>query len=81
MKPTKKQQSWMSRVEKLLSNPPPNVGLYTIGDKSLEVYDLRKEEQINSIMDRGYDFCSAVHDLDAGLGSIDSTMNIHSTSG
>lgn len=83
MTPTKQQLAWMARVEKLLSNPPPNIGLYTIGDRRLQVYDSRRDQEINDKMDRGSgcDFCTAVHKLDAELGCIESSMSIHSTSG
>ena len=81
MTPTKKQQAWMDRVEELLSKPPPNIGIYTTGDRNLRVYDLRKESDINAIVDRGYDFCVGVESLNAALGTIESSMNIHSTSG
>jgi hypothetical protein len=81
--PNKKQQAWMQRVEKLLSNPPPGIGLYTIGDRDLHVYDSKQEDAIHALMDRGQgcDFCAAVDKLNAGFGVIEAAMNIHSTSG
>jgi hypothetical protein len=80
--PTKEEKIWMRKVEKLLSNPPSErVGLFTIGDRSLTVYDKTFDEQIDRLQDRNYDFCRAVDDLDVGLGTIESAVNIHSTAG
>lgn len=81
--PNAKQRAWMQRVEKLLLNPPPGIGLYTIGDCDLRVYDATKEKDIHARMDQGCgtDFCCAVHYLGAELGTIDAAMCIHSTSG
>jgi len=80
--PNKQQQAWMRRVQKLLLNPPPNIGLYAVGDRRLHVYDLREEDAIHAITDRGQgtDFCCAVDQLSAGLGVIEAAVNIHSTS-
>lgn len=81
--PTKQEKAWMKKLERLLMNPPSKrLGLFTIGDAELQVYDLNYESKIGDLMDkRGMDFCSAVHELGVGLGSIDSRENIHSTSG
>ena len=64
-------------------NPPSKrIGLFTIGDSDLRVYDRSLEEDIDNLMDkRGIDFCSAVDELDAGFGFINADMSIHSTSG
>ena len=81
--PTKAEKAWMSKLEKLLMNPPSErLGLFTIGDAELIVYDLNRESEINNLLDRREtDFCCAVHELDARLGRIGSSVNIHSTSG
>lgn len=82
--PTSKEMAWMKRMEKVLAAMPPRIGLYTIGDACLSVYDKSKEQAIHDRMDRGglgCDFCIAVQELDADLGNIYSPVNIHSTAG
>lgn len=81
--PTKEEKDWMSKVQKLLTNPPSErLGLYTIGDNGLSVYDKSQDAKIDQMMYvRNIDYCQAVHELDAFLGSIDSATNIHSTAG
>ncbi len=81
--PTKEEKAWMTKVEKLLMNPPSDrVGLFTIGDRNLSVYDKTHDEKIDRIMCRdNSDHCTVVDQLDAGLGFIESKMNIHSTAG
>jgi len=73
----------MKRIERLLKNPPSErVGLYTIGDAKLSVYNREHEQDIHKIMaQQNTDFCCAVDQLGAGLGVINSKMQIHSTAG
>jgi len=81
---TKEEKAWIKKVEKLLLNPPSNrMGLYTIGDPELTVYDLTKLIDIHESMDsnESSDFCVAVDKLDARLGGIKTKMNIMSTAG
>ena len=82
-KATKKELEWMRKVSKLLSNPPSDrLGLFTIGDCNLFVYDKAFDSEIDEIQTRKeYDFCQAVNELDVGLGNIESDILIHSTSG
>ncbi len=81
--PTKEEKAWMFKVQKLLMNPPSDrVGLFTIGDCNLSVYDKTHDEKIDRIMCRdNSDYCTVVDQLDAGLGIIESKTNIHSTAG
>jgi hypothetical protein len=83
MKPTKAEAAWMKKVEKLLMNPPSDrIGLYTIGDCNMSVYDRQQEAELNSLMDESdLDFCQVVNELDASLGDIRSAAPIHATSG
>ena len=80
--PTKEEKAWMTKVEKLLLNPPSaRIGLFTIGDCSIPIYDKTFDEKIDLLQNHNADFCQAVDDLDAGLGSIGSATHIHSTAG
>lgn len=82
---TKKEQEWVNSVQELLTNPPSGrLGLYTIGDASLNVYDRTKEGMITAFMDKkmdSVDFCVAVNHADADFGFIESAVQIHSTAG
>lgn len=77
---TEAEQEWIDQVAELLSNPPSDrLGLFTIGDPFMTVYDKSRDEELDTIDD--HDFCVAVEMLGAELGVIDAAMNIHSTSG
>ena len=80
--PTKEEKAWIKKVEKLLLNPPSErLGLYTIGDCCLTVYDKAFDEKIERLQNLNQDFCQAVNNLDAELGCINSATEIHSTAG
>lgn len=80
--PTREEKAWMSKVSKLLMNPPSDrIGLFTTGDRSITVYDSSFDAEIERLQDRNQDFCQAVNNLDAELGCIDSAVNVHSTAG
>ena len=82
MTPTKEEKAWMMKVQKLLMNPPSDrIGLFTIGDCGMTVYDKTFDAEIDNAQNRSWDFCVSVERLGAGLGTIDSAMNIHSTAG
>lgn len=46
---------------------PKKIGFYTIGDRHIYLYDLRREDKIFKALDSGtaFDFCMAVENLDA----------------
>ena len=73
----------MHKLQKLLLNPPSDrIGLFTIGDCSLTVYDKNYTEEIDRIMTRdNVDYCQVVDQLDVGIGIIECKTNIHSTAG
>lgn len=80
--PTKEEKAWMKKLEKLLMNPPSDrLGLFTVGDCAITVYDKTLDEEIERLQNRNSDFCQAVDVLDAGFGSIGSATHIHSTAG
>lgn len=45
------------------------IGFYTIGDKSIYLYDLRRMDEIMEALDNrsSMDWCVAVHDMNAGF--------------
>lgn len=76
MKLTKKEQQWADKVEKLLSNlPSERIGLFTIGDECLMIYDKTKESEFDD------DFCCGVSRSDSLLGYINCSTNIVSAAG
>lgn len=76
---TAKEQKWADKLEKLLTNiPSKRIGLFTIGDSCLYMYNKENESKFDSISE---DFCSAVSLSDSELGIIDCSVNIHSIAG
>ncbi|MTC33416.1 hypothetical protein GKR67_02080 [Providencia alcalifaciens] len=60
---TKKELAWIGKVQKVLDEcPSDRLGFYTIGDRAVLLYDLKKSDEICRIQDtpRGDYFCSAV---------------------
>lgn len=81
---TKLENAWLARLQEVLDSCPSNrLGFYTTGDRDVLVYDRSKEAKINGLLDGGSasDFCIAVSNLNAGLGSVTFPSNIHSTAG
>ena len=81
---TSAEKEWVKKLEKVLCNPPTNrLGLYTIGDHDLVVYDRSRDAELRELMstDFNLDFCQAVEALGAGLGNVGSACEIGSTSG
>jgi hypothetical protein len=82
---TKAEKAWLKKLEKVLMNPPTDrLGLSTIGDPNLSVHDSSRDHEINEILDSSNgsaDFCEAVEELDAELGSVRSFCAIHSVAG
>lgn len=76
---SKVEKAWLRKMQKVLDECPTTLGFYTIGDPYLQVYDLGKEEEINSTQER--DFCTAVEQVGAELGMLRFPTNVHSTAG
>ncbi len=57
---TKKERAWLNELQEVLDRcpSPKKIGFYTIGDKSIYLYDLRRSSM---------DWCVAVHDMNAGF--------------
>ena len=81
---TKAEKAWLKKLEKVLMNPPTDrIGLSTIGDSYLAVHDSSREHEIGEMMEAypSAEFCNAVEELGADLGSIRSFCAIHSVAG
>ncbi|MCI3694228.1 hypothetical protein ABRS07_021915, partial [Escherichia coli] len=50
---TKKEQAWLSELQDVLDRcpSPKKIGFYTIGDKSIYLYDLRRMDEIMEALD------------------------------
>lgn len=60
----------MSELQNVLDRcPSPKNWFYTIGDKSIYLYDLRRMDEIMEALDNrsSMDWCVAVHDMNAGF--------------
>lgn len=76
-KPTAKEAAWMRRLEAVLLDAPAGIGLLTIGDKTLHVYD-KKAAQIHNIT-HTEDGSAGWHGL--VLGDVCSAVGIEGVSG
>lgn len=76
-KPTKAERAWMQRLQRVLLDAPEGIGLLTIGDARLTVYDRKaaQENGIEHLHDGGCD----THGLT--LGSVASAVPIEGVSG
>lgn len=78
------EKSWLKRLQKLIDEcPSTRMAAFTTGDNDLTIYDLEFEDEINELLDTHEcsDFCLAVREAEAELGSIVFPFSIHSTSG
>lgn len=68
---TKKERAWLNELQEVLDRcpSPKKIGFYTIGDKSIYLYDLRRMDEIMEALDNrsSMDWCVAVHDMKQGL--------------
>ncbi len=68
---TKKERAWLNELQDVLDRcpSPKKIGFYTIGDKSIYLYDLRRMDEIMEALDNrsSMDWCVAVHDMNAGF--------------
>jgi ATP-dependent Clp protease adapter protein ClpS len=78
------EKAWLAALQEVLDScPSTRLGFYTIGDRVVQVFDKRKEAQINKMMDESEatDFCVAAHRLGAGICGLQFPSNVHSTAG
>lgn len=68
---TKKERAWLNDLQDVLDRcpSPKKIGFYTIGDKNIYLYDLRRMDEIMEALDNrsSMDWCAAVHDMNAGF--------------
>jgi hypothetical protein len=73
------ERAWVKRVQKLLNScPSDRLGFFTIGDRSVEIYDKSYDEEIEA---HGRDFCQGVRAVGAHLAELTFPSNVHSTAG
>lgn len=82
---TRAERAWLNELQAMLNAcPTKRLGFYTIGDNSVTVFDLTKEDAINARLDerqgRG-DFCGASRELGAELGHLFFPAPVLSTAG
>jgi len=70
MELNKKEKAWLKKLQRILDEcPTSRIGFYTIGDRSVSLFDVSKLEEIGYEMDRGNapDFGPAVDRVGAGF--------------
>jgi hypothetical protein len=79
----KAERDWLLKLQAVLDEcPSSRIGAYTIGDPMISIYDTRFESQINELTSSGNkDFCSAVAEVGAELGTLKTPFAVHSTAG
>lgn len=84
MKLTAAEQAWLTRLNEVLAEcPSPRLGFFTIGDPSIHVFDKRREQEANTMMEEKHrDFGLCCEEL--GILSPRSILfpsAVHSTAG
>lgn len=80
---TDDEAKWIKKLNRVLSQcPSERLGFYTVGDASIEIYDLNMQGEIDALMDRkGRDLGPAAEEVDAKLSRLKFPSNVHSTAG
>lgn len=80
---TAAEKRWLKRADRLFQERPPRFGFYVIGDPEITIFDLGEELEIQTISDQpnAGDFCTAVEQRNAHLGSIRTGTPVYSTAG
>jgi hypothetical protein len=73
---SKKEEAWMRKLEKVLMSCPPRLGLSTIGDAQLSVYDRIIAEKYDLELHDGLQESQGIY-----LGEVHSSVNIDGISG
>ncbi|WP_072058886.1 hypothetical protein [Escherichia coli] len=65
---TKKERAWLNELQEVLDRcpSPKKIGFYTIGDKSIYLYDLRRMDEIMGGIDRPGTDCAGIAGSRAG---------------
>lgn len=80
---TEAESRWVKRLQKVLREcPSDRLGFYTVGDREVFLYNRDKEAEVDAhFNNHNVDFCQAVDQADAYLGSIRFPSIVHSTAG
>jgi hypothetical protein len=73
---SKKEEAWMKRLEKVLLSCPPRLGLSTMGDPCLSIYDRIVAEKYGLELQDGLQEQQGIY-----LGTVWSSVNIDGVSG
>lgn len=74
---TKEEKQWLRKVQNLLDKAPARFGYYTIGDRSLGIFDNTKEH----LFDQDKDMVGELHEHDAHLADLAFPENVHGVCG
>ena len=82
----KKERAWIDELQAVLDRcpSPKKIGFYTIGDPNINLYDLRRIDEVMEALDsrQSSDWCIAVQDIGAGFDEhIDFPSAVESTAG
>lgn len=81
---TATERAWVEKLQTVLNEcPSGRIGFFTIGDPDVSLYDTKKQDKIDALMDRNarMDFGNAVDDNGARFGTITFPSQVHSTAG
>jgi hypothetical protein len=80
---TKAEKKWVSDVQKVLNKcPSERIGFYTIGDRTVQLYDKTRDDEITDRSDDLTDFHFVVKSFEADISeSLEFPSNVHSTAG
>lgn len=82
---TKAERAWLEEVQTVLDRcPSKRIGFFTIGDPSVYLHDVTRENEIdNELENNGGDWCSAANNLSADFDGYYLTFpnSVHSTAG
>lgn len=83
---TAKERAWIDELQAVLDRcpSPKKIGFYTIGDRNINLYDLRRVDEVQNALDSSSssDWCTAVEKIGAGFDeTIDFPSAVESTAG
>lgn len=81
---TPEELAWARRLNRVLQEcPSGRIGMYTIGDANLTLYDASKFVDTTTVSSRGCrdDVCMMVESQGIGLGTVYSSVPIEGTAG
>jgi hypothetical protein len=74
---TAEEKKWLGQMQRLINKQPVRLGLYTVGDPNLSVFDRTKVH----LFDEDRDMPMEVHYHEAHLGTLHFKVNVHGVCG